>query len=1714
MSVFSVSAGNTCDNIISTSDDVVLTENAPDESVLSSDNNDCNFLYENNDEMTNISLNNDDSYPTLNSQFSSVNYEGGIYNTPFLNLELNIDEGNSIFYSWDNITWMESSHSISFNLSEGIYDLYYENENSILHEHYIVDNQTPLVWSNHVSDLYASPIQVNLSSWDNLDNNPKIYYTIDKSNPLENGLLYQNPINISSTTCLKFYAEDLSGLKSEIITYNYIYARVGNINSGKGFRTIQAAIDDEDTVNGDVIYIGPGIFYGPILITKSISLIGRGGSCITIKDNYPTINYPGGGYNQSNLTVELSIQEDEYLWYSWDNINWIQSFDSINFTLPIGVYDLYYEYGGEVVHQHYVIDDESPLAWGNYDTDLYSSPILVNLSSSDNLDSNPKIYYTIDGSDPLENGILYQDLINVSQTTCLKFYAEDFAGLRSPIVRYNYIFARVGNINSGKGFRTIQEAIDDNDTVDGDVIYIGSGIFYGPINLTKSVSLIGRENTIIILKDIYPTINHPGGCYNQSNLTVELSIQEDEYLWYSWDNINWIQSFDSINFTLPIGVYDLYYEYGSEVVHQHYVIDDKAPFVWCNYYSDLYSSPISVNLSCWDNLDNDTKIYYTVDGSNPLTNGILYSNSIDITSTTCLKFYAEDFAGLKSDVICCNYIFDNVANINSGKGFNTIQSAIDDADTHDGDTIKVKEGLYQEHITLNKHLNLIGYNATLKGSSSVNPVIGVTDAGSNSIVYGFNIVNSTFGIVILNACNVSIMGNAFLNLYSSIETNGDVNSLIAYNTIDCDHYIGGMSGFTIRKSDNLTIFNNTISLNSNDDSVGIIITDGTSNNISITKNKILSKNSLNGIGLYVTCSNILIEHNAISNFTAALFIVSSNSSIYNNCLIDNGYGLFLLRSINNTYKSNNIFNNLYGVFLHHALESHDDSFYLNRLCDNYYYDFFSQATCTYDIGDNWWGDNAPMISTNPYVLANVFNATGNLIMDSWIVMNLFSASYTLDDNSFVQRAQFYLDMTCNNLGLDLSYEGYLPDGLEALIYCFNNDANYKYNLSYLKQGKAFVDFELGDLFCNWDNIYVVSHLDYGNVTSTFNKKATIDIALFSSAKDIDTEWFVNYTTSLDFVNDTYWITVGWSETGLYSGVINLIVDGEIIESFNITNLFYLTFKDDYRSEVFEAIKFFNNVFASMKEGVWEPNYYYLSFAEAVNIDYTDYDLVYYTFLNYIRLYYNLTDSEISFVNSHKNLFIDIVEIVVDFHGDVTPDINFDFDGEHKVLSPPSSYAHRISNIYYTDIEDENNVSIGYEGMRSFAVAKGNVSDDILIYWLNQKEKYNPGLMKAAYGTFLTSLLVIYENDRVADEAAEKFNVTWGRVSPVCVSLCNDYNCLYITGESDHGMGREATGNASGVWKFNFATSFSFSLVEQLVGNNVWNTTVIGSVTLGLIETYINNGTLEIFTSNGYTFIKREGDNGTLLFLDLETGIVRDIFNFYGLLGTMPCYHDNITENAWGYGKNLLNQSSEKYNDLNIVSNFSINISNIMDSKTKSIFDLLVEGYDFLKDIDWNEFFINFAIGLAGSEMVSISIVGIAAGIESASPYLVLGSAFLTIAGEYLILYSDGWFDGEITPIDFIFGVLDSILAFAPTGGSFCIVSKSAKLIIEKTLIKTNLQFLKKYSIKITKKYIQIGSKKFNIPDDPTINAIYDIVDNDVYREFIKLFINEKYNNGD
>ncbi|OPX60916.1 MAG: hypothetical protein A4E25_00129 [Methanobacterium sp. PtaB.Bin024] len=189
-------------------------------------------------------------------------------------------------------------------------------------------------------------------------------------------------------------------------------------------------------------------------------------------------------------------------------------------------------------------------------------------------------------------------------------------------------------------------------------------------------------------------------------------------------------------------------------------------------------------------------------------------------------------------------------------------------------------------------------------------------------------------------------------------------------------------------------------------------------------------------------------------------------------------------------------------------------------------------------------------------------------------------------------------------------------------------------------------------------------------------------------------------------------------------------------------------------------------------------------------------------------------------------------------------------------------------------------------------------------------------MKAAYGTFLEALLVIYCHDMVADVAAYKYNVTWSRTTPIVVSGVDDATSTYITGEMSHRMGMDVVGDPDNVRAFRYACSSAFSPIEYWVGAALFpvydvngtriydNSSFLGTVTMGMGYLLLSGSPVEIFESNGYIFIRVVGDNNNMLVIDPETGIVRDICVGGGVSGSY-CYGDQQTELGHGFGQNLI-----------------------------------------------------------------------------------------------------------------------------------------------------------------------------------------------------------------
>lgn len=1202
-----------------------------------------------------------------------------------------------------------------------------------------------------------------------------------------------------------------------------------------------------------------------------------------------------------------------------------------------------------------------------------------------------------------------------------------------------------------------------------------------------------------------------GGNYNASSLKVSICADEFTIIKYSFDNINWHEKLEKVSFNLNVGMRDVYYSFDDvRVNYECYNIsinktDIGAPVVWSNYNSGVYSNLFSVKLIAYDDVDNNPFIFYTTDGSNPLTNGIKYNGPFSISSTTSLKFYAKDYNGHCSNVSVVNYIFSKVGNLNNGKGFNSIQDAIDDNFTKNGDIIEVNSGTYNENIVVNKSLYLraVSKSVVINPINENNPAININDV-NGSIIEGFSIINSRVGIRLYNLSNCVIKNNYFNKVMDSIVCDYIHNGLIYNNNVVVEENIFPYSnyrpeGIELNHCHNMIIKKNYINLDSAIDynhliMWGINFGYNTKNsNIEILDNVIFGYRN-NGMGIAINGYNITASGNNISNFMQGFSCsVLSNSSINNNHLFNNKNGLLLVDVNESCIYSNNIEHNINcGIYVEH--ENNNSYLYLNRIFGNGQFDFYCDEKTSLNINNNWWGTNNPNITSNDKKHRyNIYiSPNANFTLDSWIILSVDYKSYFIKNN-ILDSANLVINLNFNNKYQDISNLGHIPDNLKVYFSYGNQTVT-----SFLKDGKATIYVNLSNVYVN--NFVTFSGLlDFSSVNINISSCPSVEYLISSTAIDINTNRSVLYMNKFDYNCDVIWFSVVWRETSKFNGAIDIILNGEIVKSINIVNKYYLMYKNEYRNVVFDAISKFNSLLADL---------------ELLNLnDSEKLNLILYS-LQTVKSYYYLTEDETEFILKNYFLFMDAIGFDVRYGGDDAPIIHFEDEKEKYNLKFLDNTIHRISFIYYDNLIDENNLDIGYEGLRSFAFVTSNVSDSKLKYWLDYGELLSAGEMKAAYGSFLSALLVIYEHDKLADKFANYYNVTWNRVSPAAFSMCNDYRSVYITGESDHGMGMKVQGNDSNIWNFRFACSFSYSIIEQMVGTFIWNNTEIGTVTLSMIVDFLNNNSWDILANDKYLIFKND-QKGMFLILDKVTGIVRDAMFSDSLICAMPCYHDNITEDAREYGYNLLNMSSLESKYLDSVGNFTngaiqgINeIKETSNNITNEIGNI---------DFDWEDFIISTVIGFIGSEITSIGAILIFASIIFASPELILIGFFIYFSGILLLAIADGVNSENATSIDYGFFYFDivvsSVLPFI--GGDI----KLGENIIKESVKKVSVYYackpiFQRVYVTFEKNFVQFGLKDLivkNLYNVPFIEKIKDVAKWDVFPSFVQEIIDDNLN---
>jgi parallel beta-helix repeat protein len=219
-----------------------------------------------------------------------------------------------------------------------------------------------------------------------------------------------------------------------------------------------------------------------------------------------------------------------------------------------------------------------------------------------------------------------------------------------------------------------------------------------------------------------------------------------------------------------------------------------------------------------------------------------------------------------------------VHNGDTGRGYHTIQEAIDAPETSDGDIISVDAGIFHEHIVLRKSVFLVhsGLQTTIIDGDGNGTVVSVQ---SDATISGFTIQNGSTGIAIVSSGNGRINNDTVQFNEEAISVFSSSNWTISGNLITSNYD----AGLVLNNSDNNAISNNTVSSN--------------------------CQYIHDAIDLYNSSHNDISDNNLVNNQAAGIYITEygSYNNISHNMLVNNIGGIELVKSCNyNTIEWNSV----------------------------------------------------------------------------------------------------------------------------------------------------------------------------------------------------------------------------------------------------------------------------------------------------------------------------------------------------------------------------------------------------------------------------------------------------------------------------------------------------------------------------------------------------------------------------------------------------------------------------------------------------------------------------------------------------------------------------------------------------------------------------------------------------------------------------------------
>jgi len=395
-----------------------------------------------------------------------------------------------------------------------------------------------------------------------------------------------------------------------------------------------------------------------------------------------TASTPGGSYT-SEKTIILRANEPATTYYTLDGS--VPTTSSTIYTDPIIISeDAALKYfsvdnaGNREITKtqaYTIVDTSIPATTARLISDVAQQVILTT--------NEPAItYYTIDGTTPTTNSLVYSNPIEISYDITLNYFSVDNGGNIESIKTEDYKFLDIiapktsaspvgGSYKTGKAIMltlSANEPATTYYTLDGSEPTISSTTYTDPISISSDTALKyfsidvsgNKENTqtsiynVVDISAPTTTASVFSGSYNYYP-SVELKVNEQAATYYTLDET--IPTTSSLAYSGLVSIAkegDTILKFFSvdssgnqeNVKSETYTIDTIPPITQISSPGGSYKSEQSITLTT----NEPATTYYTLDGSVPTTSSTIYADPIIISEDAALKYFSVDSLGNKENV--------------------------------------------------------------------------------------------------------------------------------------------------------------------------------------------------------------------------------------------------------------------------------------------------------------------------------------------------------------------------------------------------------------------------------------------------------------------------------------------------------------------------------------------------------------------------------------------------------------------------------------------------------------------------------------------------------------------------------------------------------------------------------------------------------------------------------------------------------------------------------------------------------------------------------------------------------------------------------------------------------------------------------------------------------------------------------------------------------